>query len=384
MVAPLTIVTNETGQTQAGVSPLSFILVVPHTDSEAVPTTLAAPANELTAITSSNETSQLSDGFARKAYDHIELASSSNVFVLPFAVESADTTAERAAKVVAALNVLDTVTEKAKLPHRGTDFIVVPREVAAEATTSSIFAKLKTFSADTSLGAMSIVDAGPIDATMNKGEATAPTQGEAVTWEQANSDENILIISNRADVAGYDNMWGSVIAAEQMARYSAARGLHAHPFNLRNNVLGVSNIQPVRTFDPLDGSSEAVTLAASPNHMTSIVTWEGQHYLWGGSTQNDTSGSALRFVANNLVSKRIKKDAIRDIVPFLGLRGTRRTIEALQGKVERDLQATYIPDAVDRIYVADPVLTGNSVTVTIYVLFHGFIEFVKLVVEVEA
>lgn len=389
MTTPLSSRVEARPSTQRTTSPLSAVMVVPKTELGTNPdgsddTVIAAPDNQLTRITSSNEVSSLApSGFVKAAYDEIELGASVDLFVLPFDVARADSVDARLTKVVAAFTAMNTAAQKAKLPHNTIDAILLPRESAIEGSNpdNAAFNALSTTCA--AFEAVGVCDAGTISAS---GSITdTPTFADVQTWESQHSDPNIVAVTNRGDVAGYAGMFGSVIYlahwAEVTSYPGSNYGIGAQPSNLRDLVRGVSNINPMFAFDENDGSSEAVVLRNEPNHLTSLIEWNGGLYFWGGRTQWPANDPRT-YVSNLLISNRIRKEARRDLTSYLMLRGNRSRLAAMQLHVEGDLRATYVPHAVRSIEVVPVTLTAGHASVRVLVGFYDFIESIELLVEV--
>lgn len=381
MTSPVSVRTEVRPRTEVSASPLNIILVTPKVELGAnagADVTIPAADSTLTEITSANETDQLGAGtFAKDAYDFIESGASSRLWVLPFPVVRADAEAARLSKVVTALSALDKTEEKAKLPNGKADMIVCPRETGLGTGANPVVAKLKTFGLDTHIGAVSIVDAGEWGGA--NPVAQEPSQADVLSWETANADPNVMAVTNRADVSGYDGMWGSVIAAAHWARWTSLRGIHYQPTNLVDTLAGVSDITPERVFNESDGSSSAVTLGQ--RELTSLITWNGQHFLWGGKTRF-TGEDPRSFLSNNIVAHRIVKDATQDMAIYVGRRGNRANLAGLQVKLQDDLSGTYAPSAVRDIQVAEVTLVGGKATARVFVQFYDFIESVELIAEI--
>ena len=386
MVSPLSSRIIARPSTQRTTSPLTAVMVTPKIELAAEATddiTIGAPDNQLTRITSSNEeTSLQATGFAKSAYDEIELGASVDLFALPFAVNRADVLEARLTKVSAALTAMNTQAQKDKLPHNTCDVILLPRETGLSGNSPTNAAFTSLASASAAFEAVGICDAGDIAAS---GDLTdTPDFASVQSWEEDHSDPNIVAVTNRGDVAGYPGMFGSVIYlahwAEVTSYPGSNYGISAQPSNLRDVVRGVSNINPVRAFDETDGSSEAVVLRNAPNHLTSLITWNGATYFWGGRTQWPANDPRT-YVSNLLISNRITKEARRDLASYLLLRGKRSRLSAMQLHVEGDLKATYQPGAVRSIQVVEPTLVGGHASVVVLVGFYDFIESIELVVE---
>ena len=119
---------------------------------------------------------------------------------------------------------------------------------------------------------------------------TPATQADAITWENNNGGGGVLGMTNRQNIPGLTGASGSIIAAGHYARHAALEGLGASPTGLSYPLAGTSgdSCTPVRAFSLSDATAAAEVL--DDNHLTSIITHNGQFYLWGGKTQPDTSG----------------------------------------------------------------------------------------------
>lgn len=390
MVSPLSSRVIAQPSAQRTTSPLSAVMVMPKTELGTNPDGsedigLGAADNQITRLSASTEETALAPaGFSKAAYDEIELGASVDMYVLPFDVARADATDARLVKVQTALTAMNTQAEKRKLPHGTVDVILLPRETGLSGTSPDNAAFNSLSSACAAFEAVGICDAGTIPAT---GSLTdRPTFQEVQDWEATHSDPNIVSVTNRGDVAGYAGMFGSVIYlahwAEVTSYPGANYGIGAQPSNLRDVVRGVTNINPVFAFDENDGSSEAVVLRNAPNHLTSLIEWNGADYFWGGRTQWPANDPRT-YVSNLLISNRIKKEARRDLAPYLLLKGTRSRLSAMQLHVEGDLRATYVPGAVQSISVVEPTLVGGHASVRVLVRFYDFIESIELIVELQ-
>lgn len=375
MVSPITSSIRAQRQTAVSPSPLTMCLVVPKLELGAQASddvTIPLPDNTLTEITSSNA-SELGTGTrARAMYDYIESGASVRMFVLPYPVTRADTESTRLGNTVTALGRLEVDSELAKLPNRTLDVIVVPDVTGLGAGANSVIAELRRLCADGALGAVAMVDAGPISG----GRAVS----DVANWVAAgNSGPDILLVGNNADVSGHANMFGSVIVAGHWARYTSLNGVYAQPANLRDTVAGISNLVPLRGFDERDGSSDAVSLARSPSYVSSLITWNGSHYLWGGD-MNHPVGDPRVHLGNNILSKRMVKEARRAIAPNLRLQGSARRLDRIRVEVEGVL-SSYLPRAIRGFAVANPVLTEGAqavVSVDFEVQFYDFIDSIAL------
>lgn len=342
-------------------SPLDMTIVLPQEDG------VTAAFNELVDLTTDDlATANLgSSGFGRAVYDYIEDHANVHVSLLPFEVDGTDNAAGRAARVVGALDALNSPVELAKIGGPP-DIIILPDECSRGGTVSNpVVATLKSICA--TRGCTAFVD------------SAQDSQANAALWAGNNVNLNIFAFTNKGDVRGQSAMWGSVIGAGMWGHYTGIHGIHAQPANLRDHVLGVSNISPERLFSEGDGSAPAEAL--SDEGLTSIITWDGGHYLWGGRT--GTVGTDPRvYVSNNIVSQRMVKQARRLLAPFLGLRGTGRRLSSMALAVENSLVAQYVPGAIEDLEVAQPVLTGGRASVALEAKFYQFIESIQLTAEV--
>ena len=175
-------------------------------------------------------------------------------------------------------------------------------------------------------------------------------------------------------------MWGSVIAAAHLARYTSQRGIWAHPFNLRDPALGVGATAPVRVFDPGDGSSDAVALERE-HVLGSIVQYDGADYIWGGKSYA-AEKDARQWMGNQVVANRMLRRSRRTMARFLVQRSRGSTLESLRLSLERPLVNIYVPNAVRDVQVREPTITSGHISAVLDVGFWQFVESVQLTAEV--
>ena len=377
-------------------SPLTVILALPRTDFVAANfaiSTLPAdfPANQLTEITSANAdlvgtvpgaNAATLTPIGRAAYDYIEAGANVHVFALPFEVAELDDADARAAKVVTALNTtLGSATERAKLPAASVDVIVVPRECTAGTAANAVVLALETLCAPDHLECVALVDAGgiPYDNDARPG-AAIPSAADVKTWSGNNRNIHIYPFSNRGHVSHYNDMWGSVIAAAHHARYVSRNGIWAHPYNLRDPVLGVGTLTPQRVFDPGDASSAAIAIQRD-DWVGSVVQYDGADYIWGGESYAGQE-DPRQNIGNQIVANRMVKRAKRTMARFLKLRAHGSRIETLRLSIERPLVDLYVPNAVFDIQVRPPEFSSGGIKVRMPTAFYDFIDSIELTAEV--
>lgn len=375
-------------------SPLTIIMVMPSQDFVTGYTggAIASPfvVNNLTEITASNlamlgTPATDSTFMAKAAYEYIESGSSVHVYALPFNAASGDDFPTRAPKVVTAINALDTSVVKNVLPRAQADMLLVPRETAFGPTddVNSILSAIETVCQSSHMGLVALVDVGNATALANTANpaATAPTTADLTTTiKNRYRHLHIYAMSNRGATSNYPGMWGSVIAAGHQARYASIDGVGAYPWNLRDAISGVHSLAPERVFDPGDGSSEAVSLAAT-DKLSSIIQWEGVDYLWGGESYS-AQADPRQNIGNHIVANRMIKRSKRVMAPYLRLRGTGATLDSLQVSVELPLQHLYVPRTVERVTARVPTITSGHVSIILDVKFYDFINSIALTVEV--
>lgn len=378
MTSPLSVTINARPATRTLAAPYTMVLVVPKTEVDGS-TVIPADINTLTEVTESTKGAVLGSGDAVDMYDTIESGSAVRLFVLPFEVDSSDMTeSTRLGNVRTALQALETATERAKLPGPfGADIIVCPRETGLGTGANAAVTELRALGLDTSLGAVSFVDAGTIPHAEDLG--TAPTVAQVTAWQTANTDPNVMAVSNRGDVEGHAEMFGSVIAAGHYARYASAMGVQHQAANLIDVLVGADDFTPEREFVVEDGSSPAIALAAAG--VSSLVTWNGRHYFWGGKTGAPATDPRT-YTANAIIAHRIVKQGRQILAPFLGQRGTGRNIDSIQVALQNTLSAQYVPAAVQGLDALDVDFTGNRATAEVSVQFYGFIEAIRLIADV--
>ena len=354
--------------------------------------TIPIAANTLTELSGRSDTELdglIGNGFARQVFDYIEARTSVRVFVLPFEVDTTDTAAERMAKVVTAIGTLNSETELMKLPHRRVPAILLPRETGIVVTpdadgvdANSAIAALETqYDVNTHIGAVSFVDAGPIttaaraDAVADQAALDQPT---VTAWQALNSHPGIVPVVNRGDAGGYTNMWGSVIAYAHWANATSVHGLGYQPTTRDDPVSGVSGINPVVTYNPRNTTGSVALRALG---LSSLITWEGRDYLYGGRTPHPAS-DPRRVLAYDIISNDMVASAQRDIVEYDDTDNTPANRESLKLHIQRDLDANYLNRPATSIVVLDPVRAGNQIQVDFLATFPGLIESVRLTARV--
>lgn len=354
--------------------------------------TLPIAANTLTELTGRSDTELdglVGNGFARKVFDLIEARTSVRVFALPFEVDTTDTAVERMAKVVTAIGTLNSDAELMKLPHARVPSILLPREtgvvVAANADgvdENAAVAALETqYDINTHIGAVSFCDAGPITVAA-RADAVADQatldQAAVTAWQGLNSHPGILAVVNRADAGGYSNMWGSVLAYVHWANSTSVHGLHHQPTTFDDPVAGVSGINPLVTFNP---RSTGGAVALRHENLSSIITWEGQNFLYGGRTAHDAN-DPRRVFAYDIIANDMVASAQRDLLLYLETDNTPTNRESLKLHVQNDLNANYLNRPVTSITVLDPVRTGDHLEIEFLANFPGLIGSVRLTARI--
>ena len=375
---------NERRAIRRDASPLTYIVVTPKTETPpggGANVTIAAADGELTEITPSNTDATIGNGFARAAYNYVNADATSRYYVLPFVVDVNDAVGDRLTKVIAAIDsAMGNSVERAKLPNGEFDIVVVSRESGLGTTDGAnpVLTALEIYLER--YRARAIVDAGPYASDPN--DAT-PSNTAVVGWEANNVNHRVMSITNRGDIVGYTNMWGSVIVAGHVSRVWASKGLGAHVATLRDPVLGADNFRPDRSFDPDVATDTARTLANSPNYMTSLINWNGASYLWGGKTQQASENSPIAWFNRQVIIDRMAKQTKRDLLPFIVDTATPRLLSSIQLTVQNDLTATYVATGlVTGVTVLDVTLSGETATVIVEVQFGTTIERFTFVIDV--
>ena len=393
MVSPITVAVRARPRTIVEASPLTVILVVPQIDE--VPTTdvtIGAPANELTSITAANAATMLGvvpaanpgtqTPISRAAYDLIESGATVHLLALPFAVASTDSAAARAGKVASALTTaLRDPVQVAKLPEAGADIICLPRETTVSAQAGTIISALRTVCGPQALECVAIVDAGDSAAAKDMRPVVAnPTQQSVETWAGSNGGLEIYAISNRADVANYQAMWGSVIMTAHHARYASTEGIGTSPYDLVHPAAAGGNIAPPRVFSLTDGSSSAVVLDRD-YEVSSLITHGGSQFIWGGQSGGATD-DAREQLANHIVCNRSLGLARRQAAQVVRRRATGDRLQSLRVGIEDAIRHAYVPQYLSAVEVDTPVLAGNILRVVYDLAFYDYIQSVQLTAEV--
>ena len=291
--------------------------------------------------------------------------------------------------MVAALNVLNNDTELMKLPHGRVPAILAPRETgivispnADGVDANSVVAALEThYDVNTHIGAVSFVDAGPITVAA-RADAVADQamldQPAAIAWQNLNAHPGIVAVVNRGDAGGYTNMWGSVIAYVHWANATSVQGLDYQPTTFDDPIAGLSGINPPVTFNPRNTHG---SVALRHENLSSLITWEGRDYLYGGRTPHDAN-DPRRVLAYDIISNDMVASAQRDIVQYADTDNTPTNRESMRLHIQRDLEANYLNQPATSITVLDPVRAGNQIQVDFIATFPGLIESVRLTARV--
>ena len=358
--APITVNTTPRQVRGVPVSPLTVLMLI---NREAGVT----PAvNTIAAVDDADPAAVLgaAANLGRRWYDLAEAQSNVHVFALPFDASNAVVNGP------AALNALLNPEQRAKLygvsPY-GVDVVHVGQYTGATAAANAIIQRLETVCQDVRVKAAWIAD-GYTDTGADLGTQTL---AEAQAWAVANATRrNGIAVANLASVAG-SLEFGSAIALATLARYAGLRGIGAHPFNLADVVAGIGPPAPEFVFDSADATAAAEVLD-NTNRMTSLITHDGSHYMWGGKT-TWPAGDPRHWWGNLVVQNRIEKRLRRIMESFVALRLSEALLDDIQRAVDEGLNAEF-GAFTQRIGVGTPTVAGQQVTVPVETAYYGFIE----------
>ena len=356
-MAPITITTTPRQVVSVPVSPLTVLMLINRETgvTPAVNTIMAVDDTDPAAVLGAASNEGLT------WYELLESQSNINVFALPFDATNAPVNGP------AALNALLDSTQRAKLyaasPY-GVDVILAGIYTGAAAAANTIVQRLESVCVDPRVKAAWIGD-GFVAAN------NAQTLAQAQAWAIANGTrQSGIAVANGAPVATVHE-YGSVIAATTIARHAGLTGIGAHPFNLSDVVLGIGPPAPTFVFDSADASAAAEVLD-NTNRMTSIITNDGSHYLWGGKT-TWAAEDPRHWWGNLLVQNRIEKRQRRIMEPFSGLRLSEDLLDDMRFSLEANLNAEF-GAFTQRIGVAGIEVAAQHVTAHVETAYYGFIE----------
>ena len=358
-MAPITVRTTPRLTASVPVSPLTVLMLIPKE------TGVTPAVNIITAVDDTAPADVLGGATneGRMWYELLESQSNINVFALAF-----DPT-DPAANGPAALNALLNPVERAKLyavSVYAVDVILAGKYTGAAQTANTIVQRLESVCADARVKAAWVGDgfAGPAYNHMQ-------TLTQVQAWHGANGTrQSGIALANGAPV-GTDQEFGSAIALATIARHAGLEGIGAHPFNLSDVILGIGAPAPEFVFDSADATAAAEVLD-NTNRMSTIITNDGNRYLWGGKT-TWAAGDPRHWWGNLVVQNRIEKAQRQVMEPFSGLRLSEDLLDdmllAVQGRLDAEFGAF-----TQRIGVGTPVVSVPHVTVPVETAYYGFIE----------
>ena len=363
MVSPLTVDITARHSNVLQSSPYSLLMLIPRD------TGVVAPANVITDIpTDVVATAQLgATTVARRWYNYLESQANVHVGVIPYVPAVALVDAETNA--VAALDAVTAAAELAKISGPP-DIILAPDLPGRATAASTVVARLETLCVDQRIEAIAVVDAYHLLGSL---------QTDVLTWATNNLGADIFAMTNNAAVGGVTE-WGSVIAAGHLAKYAASQGVGSHPFSLRHPVTGVGTLAPVREFSLSDGSAAAEALADA--FLSSLILHDGSDYIWGGKLNVAVPGDPRVYLGNAVIAKRMIKRGREALAHFLGVRATGLRLEEMTLVVQTVLDDEF-GALVAGISVPTATLVGTQAVVRPDVGFYGFIESIRLAIEIE-
>ena len=360
-LAPITINTTPRHVAAIPVSPLVVLMLINRQAG------VTPAVNTIAAVDDSDPAAVLgaAANLGRRWYELVEGQSNVHVFALPFDAADVDVNGP------AALNALLAPVQRAKLyavSTYGVDVVHVGQYTGAAQTASPVIQRLETVCADARVKAAWIAD-GFVAAN------NAQTLAQAQAWAAANGTRRSgIALANGAPVASSQE-FGSAIALATIARYAGLQGIGAHPFNLSDVVTGIGAPAPEFVFDSADATAAAEVLD-NTNEMTSIITHDGSHYLWGGKTTWEAS-DPRNWWGNLIVQNRIEKRQRRIMEPFAAQRLSEALLDDIQSAVEDGLTGEF-GAFTERIGVGTARVAAQHVTVPVEISYFGFIESISV------
>ena len=357
---PVNVITEARQRVSTPVSPLTVVMLIPKE------TGVTPAAATLEQVENADAAAKLgvAGNLGHRWLTLIEGQSNVHLFVLPFAAGMSD---DVQATAPAALNALLLPEQRAKLYKvsvYGVDAVLAGRYTGVAQTANTIIQRLETVCADNRIKAGWVADG-------YQKTAADQTLAEAQAWAVANATRTRgIALANGAPVSSSQE-FGSVIAMATLCRYAGLEGIGAHPFNLTDVVTGIGEPAPTFVFDSADSTAAAEVLD-NTNKMTSIITHDGSHYLWGGKTTHPSSDPRYWW-GNLMIQNRLEKRQRLIMEKFTAQRLSEELLNDLHGAMERGLGDEF-GDLTRRIGIGTPEISGQNLTVPVETAYAGFVE----------
>lgn len=354
MTSPVQVTFREIGVAPPR-TPVSIVVIAPRGAGGTIET------GKLAQLTATNYATLGTDGLLKTAYDRITEISSPVLYGVPY-VTSNDPQTQKD-NLDAAIDVIGTPETKGVLGGFGPDLVLMPNVGNGAATADEHVTRLKNLAA--------------IDRNRLAGifvDAIADSMANTVAWATANSGEGIFAMSN-AD----GTVPGSIVAAAHHLAAIGGSNFGVKPYGVRYPVRA-SNPTPERTFAIEDGSAAAETLTDS--FLTSIISYSGGHYLWGGRMQTGVVGSPMGFIGNRLVAYAITKQLARILLGYVGIDFTPSEAENAQSQGNDVVQPYIDAGELAEGRISLPALSGTVLRMGLQLFFPRVTTGVILDVEV--
>ena len=356
MAAPLVIRFNEVGRAHPR-APVSAAVIAPRGSAGTV------AYNTLTRITEATKDVLGTDGVLLSAYEHLEARTDVDFWALPW--DDSGSPAEDAASQLLSVNALADAAEKQKIDGFAPDLVVLP-EIGNDAdTANATITALKGVLSDNRIAA-AFVDADRTD------------MASAIAWSLVNGGDGILPIVNDGNTGEND---GAILAAAHYLRYIARVNIGVNPIGTSFPMADVVTPDPDYAFGVEDPSAPAELLDDA--FLSTIITYAGGHYLWGGKMRTAVVGSPLGSVGHRLVAYHIVKDVSRLLVPLVGRRIFTSDLETFQSNAE-DAVETYIAmgEVID-VQVELPTFAATIISSEIIITFPDIADSAQLTASVQ-
>ena len=320
--------------------------------------------NEVTEVTESTKAAMGTDGMMLLAYNYLTRHTAPHFYALPYA-HSADA-ATLATNIRNAITALGSDDERVKFTHsfNRPSFAVMPNVGPDSVAANAAITQLKALASDSSLRIAGVFVDG-----------RSATQADAVTWLGNNAGDGLISVMNSGG-----SVPGSIIAASQWTRYLTATNLGLNPIGID---YPVDSPAPTPAWSFLPDSQTAAAVALARAYGTSIITYNGNHYLWGGKINASVEGSPFESVGARLVTFQMADRIEAEMLRYNHTRLTLARRERLFSTAVLIAQEYInLGEAAD-VALGTPTLSAGLLSMSMSVSFDEVVRNSELVVSVQ-
>lgn len=291
-------------------SPLSVVVIAP------VGASGTATPNQVLEVGESNKAVLGTDGMLLDAYNRFTAHATPFFYVLPY--EASNDAATLATNIKNAIAALGSDDERVKFTetYNRPRLAVLPGVGTGATDADDNITALKALAGSDSMRIGGVFVDGRSDSL-----------ADARTWLGNNAGDSLVAVMNNGGSTS-----GAIIAASQWIRYTDAHRLDINPIGA-DFPLDTPAPSPVWSFLPDSTTAAANVLRA--NSGTVIITYNGDHLLWGGKIDTAVANSPFESVGARLV---VFEMADRMEARLFRLNGNRLTDAELE-RASTDLSA---------------------------------------------